>query len=114
MPSSLTELAQKAAARKIKAAEDAKAKHDRERAAALRERKAFERIKIKQRDLLGETIRDADLTPQEHALIADILSRRPGPEPKDWDVLADWMPVVKPTRPVEVLNQDDVLKDAAE
>jgi hypothetical protein len=108
MPQSLTELARKAAARKIKAAQDAEAEALRERKAGMAERKALARIKIKQRDLLGETIRDADLTPQEHVVIANILSRRKD-IPNDWDVLANWLP---PARPAPVAKPDEL--EAAE
>jgi hypothetical protein len=112
MPKSLIEQAKQAADRKIKSAEAAKAQAKRDRAANLRERKALIRIKIKQRDLIGETIRVADLTPQEHVVIAKILARRAAPLPNDWDVLADWLHPAAKAKPE--IARDPLMDVAAE
>lgn len=88
--------------RAIQAAQDA-------RKAALRERRTNRAIRLKMRDMLGDTLLDADLTPQEHAVIAGILARRKD-TPSDWELLADWMP-----RPVRhKLDKPDPVRDAAE
>jgi hypothetical protein len=51
---------------------------------------AMEALKTRQATLIGETIRDAELTPAEHAAIGGILARRAA-KPKDWRIIADWL-----------------------
>jgi hypothetical protein len=48
-------------------------------------------LKTRQATLIGETIRDADLTTAERTMIRGILARR-AEKPKDWRVIADWLP----------------------
>src|SRR5277367_3348965 len=55
---------------------------------------AMEALKTRQATLIGETIRDAELTPAERAAIGGILARR-AVKPKDWRVVADWLPVTE-------------------
>lgn len=48
-------------------------------------------LKTRQATLIGETIRDAELTAAERTMIRGILARR-ADRPKDWRVIADWLP----------------------
>ncbi len=52
---------------------------------------AVEALRARQATLIGETIRDAELTPAELAVIRGILGRR-ALKPKDWRVIAEWLP----------------------
>lgn len=74
-----------------------KEQHDREQA-EMRERqrkqrlaKSLSALKTRQATLIGETIREAELTPAERATVAGILARR-AEKPKDWRVIAGWLP----------------------
>lgn len=107
----LLEQQKKAAERRLKAAEDAKAKAQRERQAGMRERKIKAAIYKQKAWMLGTTLLDTDLTPQEHAVIAGILARRKEP-PADWNLLTDWMPSRAPVR--SKFEKPDPVRDAAE
>ncbi len=73
-----------------------KEQRDREQADAReRQRKrklaqAVEALHTRQAILIGESIRDAELTPAERAAIGGILARRTS-KPKDWRVIAEWL-----------------------
>jgi hypothetical protein len=112
MPS-LTEQAKKLSERNLKREEARKKQAEKDRASDLRHRRALNAIKIKQRDLLGETIRDADLTPQEHVVIAKILARRAAPLPKDWEVLGDWLHAPAKVKAAPANSEPDELAQAA-
>ena len=57
---------------------------------------AVEALRARQATLIGETIRDAELTPAELAVIRGILGRRAS-TPKDWRLVAEWLvPVEEP------------------
>jgi hypothetical protein len=83
------------------------------RAEALKARRTAQAIRLKMRDLIGETILLADeaedITPQERAAISGLLKRRKD-EPPNWDLLADWLPP-PPAHPAIV---PDSVADAAE
>jgi hypothetical protein len=53
--------------------------------------KSVDALKTRQAVLLGETIRDADLTEAEQTTVRAILARRTA-KPKDWRLIADWLP----------------------
>ena len=53
--------------------------------------KSLDALKTRQATLIGETIRDAELTDAEQATIRAILARRTA-KPKDWRLIADWLP----------------------
>lgn len=52
---------------------------------------AVDALRARQATLIGETIRDIELTPAERSMIGGILARRPS-KPKDWRVIAEWLP----------------------
>ena len=52
--------------------------------------RAVEALETRQAILIGETIRDTELTPAERAIIGAILGRR-AVKPKDWRVIAEWL-----------------------
>ena len=88
-----------------------KEQRDKEQAEAReRQRKrklaqAVEALHTRQATLIGETIRDAELTPAELAAIGGILARRTS-QPKDWRLIAEWLLPAEepandqPTKPV--------------
>lgn len=66
--------------------------------------------------LMGFTLldlRDAgEITPQEVVTVSRLLGRRVGPEPKHWNLLADWLPPAKPEIAKPPAN--DPISDAAQ
>jgi hypothetical protein len=88
----LEELA-KAAARDLKAAQEAKdaAKLARQRSANLRRKEIA--VKIARGKILGEAVRDYTRTDEERRLIGVILSRWPiDKRPGDWEAINDFLP----------------------
>jgi DNA-binding protein H-NS len=63
---------------------------NRERQRKIKLARSLEALKTRQAILIGETIRDAELTPAELAAIGGILARRAS-KPKDWRVIAEWL-----------------------
>jgi hypothetical protein len=51
---------------------------------------AVDALRARQATLIGETIRDIELTPAERSMIGGILARRAA-KPKDWRVIAEWL-----------------------
>lgn len=83
---------EKAAAKEIRDAEAARQATKKAREAAGKRRKKDAAVKIARGKILGDTIRDAELTKDERLVIGLILSRRKD-RPEDWDVIADFLPV---------------------
>jgi hypothetical protein len=114
MPNLLEQQA-KAAARKVKAAQDTKAKAEKERQANLRERRIKEAIYKRKAWLIGTRVVDAheagEVTPQTAAAIAALLTKGEL-NAADRELLADFMPPAAPVRPK--LEKLDPLQDAAE
>jgi hypothetical protein len=114
MPNLLEQQA-KAAARKVKAALDTKARAEKERQANLRERRIKEAIYKRKAWLIGTRIVDAheaaEITPQTAAAIAGLLTKGEL-NAADRELLADYMPVAGPVRPK--LEKPDPIADAAE
>jgi hypothetical protein len=54
--------------------------------------------------LLGETIRDATLTPAEHETIAAIIRRREG-QPRDWAKVLEWLEASAPKPLPQVVTE---------
>lgn len=110
----LTELAQKAAARKIKAAKDKKDAHNKAKNRELQERKIKQEIERQTAWLIGKTIHSlakaGKLTPRHLANVGEILALEESP-PRNWDLLADYMLPPSPARPAII---SDPIADAAE
>lgn len=79
-----------------------------ERKAKANVRKIKRKQAIRRATILGETIRDATLSPAERAAIASILLRRVD-RPEDWAVIAPWLP--EPSG-AEFIRAKDVFKAA--
>ncbi len=62
--------------------------------------KTVDALKTRQATLIGETIRDAELTDAEQTTIRAILARRTA-KPKDWRLIADWLPPEDKATPEE-------------
>lgn len=82
-----------------------------QRATANKIRKAERALATRRATLLGETIRDAKLTPHERAVICGVIGRRHD-KPADWDKISDFHLAVvsehaeiKPSRPHAELTQ---------
>jgi DNA-binding protein H-NS len=80
---------------------------NRERQRKRKLAQALDALKTRQATLIGETIRDAKLTPAELAVIGGILARR-DPKPKDWRIIAEWHP------PIEEPANDQKAEPASE
>ena len=113
MPNLLEQQA-KAAARKLKAAQDTKARAEKERQANLRERRIREAIYKRKAWLIGTRIVDAheagEVTPQTAAAVAGLLAKGEL-NAADRELLADFMPPATPARPK--LEKPDPVREAA-
>jgi hypothetical protein len=78
-------------ARLLKEQSDKAQAETRERQRKIKLARAVDALQTRQAILIGETIRDTELTPAERATIGGILARRAA-RPKDWRVIADWLP----------------------
>jgi len=74
----------------LKEQRDKEQAENRERQRKIKLARSMEALKTRQAILIGETIRDAELTPAELAAIGGILARRAA-KPKDWRVIAEWL-----------------------
>ena len=97
----LSELAKKAAQRKIDKAEAAQKAHDIQVLAAKRERQLQGQIERSIAWMMGTTIRDlhkaGKLTPEQCAVVSEILQLLPAEErPANWDLLAPYLPPPRP------------------
>jgi DNA-binding protein H-NS len=89
----MADLLDQIAKQKIRLLKEQREKEQAETRERQRKRKlaqAMEALKTRQAILIGETIRDTELTPAELAAIGGILARRSA-KPKDWRVIAEWL-----------------------
>jgi hypothetical protein len=74
----------------LKEQRDKEQAENRERQRKQKLARSMEALRTRQAILIGETIRDSELTPAEIAAIGGILARR-STKPKDWRVITEWL-----------------------